>query len=179
MSVFGERWRKLPQIFCLFLACTGLAARPLERWIEWDELSATINNQRVSLVLPDGTRLRGIVRGLQGEDLILDVRRSSNLHLHPKGRTGISRVQVSVIDLSLRVQPGDKRGSTIGLTLGAVVVSPAVVVLGEANHEGLGMVVLIAGAAVGLYIGHHYFDRDQIDVSHLRIHVVQQQTQVP
>jgi hypothetical protein len=131
------------------------------------------------LVLPDGTHLHGIGRGIQADELILDVRRSSNSHLHPKGRARIPRAEVSVVELYLRHQSGGNRGAAIGVDVGVVALSPAAVYLGETNHEGLGGVALVAGAAAGWYIGHHFFDRDRAGASHVRITVVPTPTQAP
>ena len=162
MSPLTAMWHRLPAIFCVSLCCC-LRASPLERMRTWDELSADITNEAISLVLPDGTRLRGIGRGIQADELILDVRRSSNAHLHPKGLTAIPSAQVSVVDLYLRHQSGGNRGAAIGVAVGTVALAPAAFYLGESNHEGIGGVVLIAGAAAGWYIGHHLWDRNRVD----------------
>jgi hypothetical protein len=147
--------------------------------LTWDELSAAVTNQRIGLVLPDGTHLRGIGRGIQGDDLILDVRRSSNSHLHPNGRIGIPREDVSVVDLYFLRQPGDVRPEGISVAVGAVAMSPVALRLGETNHETLGAVALIAGAVAGYIVGRHFLYRDEIDAAHVRITVLPRRTQVP
>ena len=129
------------------------------------------------MVLPDGTSLHGIGRGIEADELILDVRQSSNSRSHPKGRARIPRAEVSVIDIYLRHQSGGSRGAAIGAGVGVVALSPAAVYLGDSDHQGVGAVALVAGAAAGWYIGHHFFDRDRADASHVRITVAPPPTQ--
>ena len=158
---------------CLVLLATSLLAHPVERERTWEELPVMITNSRIALVLPDGTRLRGIGRGIQGNELIMDVRRSSNKSLHPKGRMAIPRPQVSVIDLYLRRDLSENgRGAAIGAGVGGAVMGGVGVGLGDSGHERLAVVVFVAGASVGAVIGHYVFDRKGEDPSHVRITVL-------
>lgn len=126
-------------------------------------------------MLPNGTHLHGIGRGIEADELILEVRCSSNTRLHTKGSTRIPRAEVSVVDVYLRHQSNRTRGAAIGVGVGLAESSPAAVYPGSTNHQGLGGVALVAGAAAGWYIGHHFFDRDRTDASQLRITIAPQE----
>jgi hypothetical protein len=169
----------LSALFCVSLCSATLSARPLERVEAWDKLAMDISNQAINLALPDGTRLRGIGRGVEADELVLEVRRSSNTRLHAKGITRIPRSEVSIVDVYLRHQSNSTRGAAIGVGAGLAAASPAAFYLGSTNHQGLGGAVLVAGAVAGWYIGHHFFDQNRTDSSHLRITVAPPQPQAP
>ena len=163
------------KLLCLtwsLIGCIALTARPLERTKTWENLSPEVTNVFISLTLPDGTRLRGLGRGVHSDVLILDVRRSSNHRLHPRRRgTQIPRAGVSIIDVYLRHRSAGNPAEAIGFTVGVVAVTPLAYYLGETNKGGLGIAVWVAGAVAGAYIGHHFFNRDPVDESHVRITV--------
>ncbi len=159
--------RTLAGLCILCFCCAELFSRTVERTARWDELSSTISKQFVTIDLPDGTHLAGIGVGTEGDDLLLDVKRSSNKQSHPRGSTRIPRSQVSVIDLRLR-RSGGHRGAAIGTAIGAAAGAPAAIYAGEKTNGGVAALILIAGAAAGWYIGHH-FDADT--PSHIRLTV--------
>jgi len=161
----------LRMALCLSLICATLSAAPQERRLKWDELSHAISNEGIALTLPDGTSIRGIGRGVLDDELIADVGRTSNSRLHPKGRTRIPRAQVSVIDVYSRPDAGSNRGAAIGVGLGVAAASPAAFYLGEKNHEGLGVLVAVAGGVAGWLVGHHYIDHGGAP-RHFRIQVI-------
>ena len=75
---------------------TALAA-PKETRITWNELSDLAVEKKVSTVLPDGTRLEGDVLAVRAESLVLDVNKTSNRKLHPKGQQEVPRASISEI----------------------------------------------------------------------------------
>lgn len=141
----------------------SLGARPLKRTRTWDELPVIITNQLISLILPDRTRLRGVVREVRADTLVLDVRRSSNRRLHPMGRNEVPRASVSNIEMYLRGHSGLHRGSAIGAAVGVVAMSPIVLAIGDANlaPEWVGVVALLAGIVGGAILGHRLLDDDE------------------
>ncbi len=162
-------------VLVLLATCSAhLEARPLERTLRWDELPAAITNHFASMVLPDGTRLRGVAREVRADALVLDVRRSSNGRLHPHGRTEVPRASVSVIDMYLRREPGGQRGAAIGAGVGAAVMSPVAFAIGEGNiaPDWVAGVAIGVGIVGGTILGHRLFDRDRDDASHVHITVV-------
>ena len=150
-----------------------VSAHPSERLRTWQELPDTIAKAYISLVLPDGTRLRGVGLGTDGNELLLDVRRSSNHALHPRGRTRIPRAQVSTIDVRFRrEEPPNIKGAAIGTAVGGVAGGLSSLQFGETGHDGLSALLLFGGMAVGGLVGHYLFDHDAVDSSHLVITVL-------
>ena len=65
--------------------------------ISWEELSALVIDRKISTTLPDGTRLEGEALAVRPEALVLDVQKTSNKKLHPKGQTEVVRRDVSEV----------------------------------------------------------------------------------
>ncbi len=83
--------------------------------LEWGDLAAIIADQKVSLVLPDATRLQGKVLAVEAQALALDITKTSDRRAHPKGRASIPRTSVSVLRLS---KPGGHVWQIVGGILG-------------------------------------------------------------
>jgi len=65
--------------------------------ISWEELSGLVIDRKISTTLPDGTRLEGEALAVRPEALVLDVHKTSNKKLHPKGQTAVPRPDVSEV----------------------------------------------------------------------------------
>src|SRR5450759_5889079 len=65
--------------------------------ISWEELSGLVIDRKISTTLPDGTRLEGEALAVRPEALVLDVQKTSNKKLHPKGQTEVPRAAVSEV----------------------------------------------------------------------------------
>jgi hypothetical protein len=65
--------------------------------ITWEELSALVIDRKISTTLPDGTRLEGDALAVRPEALVLDVQKTSNRKLHPRGQTEVPRPAVSEV----------------------------------------------------------------------------------
>lgn len=156
-------------------ATLTLMARPMDRTRTWDELGTTIERRGVSLVLPDQTRLSGVAIGIENNLLILNVRRTSNSRLYPKGLTMIPREQVSTIEMYLPRNRNPDSGSTIGAALGGVAMSPVALAIGdgESAPEWVAVLAFVGGMVGGAYLG-HLFTRGAEDPSHVIITVVPQ-----
>jgi hypothetical protein len=133
----------------------SLLARPTQIRSTWDELSRMIPGVNIRMILPDTTLIRGQALDVRPDELVVDVRRTSNPRLHPKGRTGIPRSDVSTIELFLqhssRTNP-DAGG--IGAALGVVALSPLLFYLGETNKASgwAALAIAVGGAAGGAII---------------------------
>ena len=149
------------------LFCALAFARQSERTIPWDQVSQTIANQHLELSLPDGTLLRGLGMGTEGDELVLRVAGSTNNRSHPRGRARIPRNQVSSITIHTR-EPGGHRGSAIGVGVGAAAGAPAAVYLGsKANASGGAAAAVLLGAAVGGWLIGHHFDEPSTEIIHV------------
>ena len=65
--------------------------------ISWEELSGLVIDRKISTTLPDGARLEGDVLAVRPEALVLDVQKTSNRKLHPRGQTEVPREAVSEV----------------------------------------------------------------------------------
>ena len=93
----------------------------------------------------------GQALGVRPDELVVDIRRTSNSRLHAKGRTVIPRLDESSIELFLR--PPSRRNpdvGAIGAGIGGAAVSPLLFYLGETNRiSGWAALAIAIGAAVG------------------------------
>ena len=145
----------------LTVSTQSLLARPTQVRRTWDELSRMITGMNIRMLLPDTTLIRGRALEVRPDELVVDVRRTSNPGLHAKGRTVIPRSDVSTIELFSRRLPGTRPDAgAIGAGLGAVAVSPLLFYLGETEKiSGLGaLAILIGGAVGGAWVAHRIHD---------------------
>ena len=63
--------------------------------LQWSDLGPMITGHQVRLTLPDGTRVRGEALSVEPQALVLDIRKTSNRRIWPKGETAIPRASVS------------------------------------------------------------------------------------
>ena len=143
--------RFIAVLMMLTVSTQGLLARPIRQRSTWNELSRTIPGMNIRMILPDGTVIRGQALEVRPDELVIDVRRTSNPQLHAKGRTGIPRSDVSAIELFLRRPPGANPDvAAIGAGLGGAAVSPLLFYLGETNKiSGWATLAIAIGAAAG------------------------------
>jgi hypothetical protein len=143
----------LMSVVMLTVSTQSLLASAIHRRSTWDELSRTMQGTYIRMVLPDTTVIKGQVLDVRPDALVVDVRRTSNSRLHPKGPTGIPRSDVSTIELYLRRPPAPGAGpdpGAIGAGLGGVAVSPLLLYLGEADKiSGWAALAISIGAAAG------------------------------
>ena len=135
----------------LTVSTQPLQARPTQVRRTWNELSRMIPGMNVRMMLPDTTVIRGRALEVRPDELVVDVRRTSNSQLHAKGRTVIPRSDVSTIELFVRRPPGaHPDAGAIGAALGGVAVSPFLLYLGETNKvSGWAALAIAVGAAAG------------------------------
>ena len=110
-----------------------------------------IPDMNIRMILPDGTVIKGKALEVRPDELVVDVRRTSNPQLHAKGRTAIPRLDVSTIELFLRRTPGaHSDAGAIGAAVGGVAVSPFLLYLGETDKvSGWAALAIAIGAAAG------------------------------
>jgi len=141
----------LTSFVMITVSTQSLQALPNQLRIRWDELPHIIEGENIRMILPDSTVIRGQTLEVRPDELIVDVRRTSNPRLHAKGRTVIPRSDVFRVELFLRRPPGSiPDAGTTGAGLGAVAVSPLLFYLGETNKiSGWPAAAILFGAAAG------------------------------
>jgi hypothetical protein len=152
----------------LFLAAFGALLWAGAAWagqagqasLQWSELGPRIVGKKVELVLPDGTSVRGKVRAIDPAGLRLDISKTSDKRVQPKGSHTIPRQAVSV----LRVTGYRKIGRLL-CTVGVLAAAGALVAHGGRDPsltEGpLVVIVPAVGAAgaAGLGVGAYYIGK--------------------
>jgi hypothetical protein len=135
----------------LTVSTQSLQASPTQVRRTWNELPRMIEGMNIRMRLPDATVIRGRALEVRANELIVDVRRTSNPQLHAKGRTAIPRSDVSTIELFSRGSPGaNPDAGAIGAGLGAAAVSPFLLYLGETDKvSDLAALAIFIGAAAG------------------------------
>ena len=141
----------LMSVVVLTVSTPTLQARSAQVRRTWNELPRMIQGMNIRMRLPDTTVIRGRALEVRPDELVVDVRRTSNPQLHAKGRTAIPRLDVSTIELFLRRTPGAHPDvGAIGAALGGVAVSPFLLYLGETDKiSGWAALAIAIGAAAG------------------------------
>jgi hypothetical protein len=127
----------------------SLLARQIQRRSTWDELPRLILGMNIRMTLPDSTVIRGRALDVRPDELVVDIRRTSDPRLHPKGRTGIPRPDVATLELFARRLPGAAPNvGAIGAGIGGAAVSPLLFYLGEKEEiSGWAALAIAIGAA--------------------------------
>lgn len=131
----------------LVLLCgnAGFAAQEREFRLAWGDLKPLIEGQEIALTLPDSTHIQGKATAVRTDSLVVDVRKTSNTNLHPKGEAMIPRSSVFTIEAKKL-----RKGSTIAKFAGWVGGSVAGSAIGGAAG---GLAGDIAGSAAGGELG--------------------------
>ncbi len=140
--------------FCLLFVS---AARSDSLTLHWNELSAAITQHNISLDLPDGAKLRGVAIGIEGEALVLDIRKNSSPGRHPLGRQSIPRDQVRTLRINRNTTRwrivGTLVGAAVGIPAGALVAFERNGVLGGKSNGGTpAAIAIIGGLTAGGYL---------------------------
>ena len=156
----------------LWLAPGGpAAARDAQQLqLKWEELGPRIANKKVEFVLPDGTQVAGRAIAAEPEGLRLNISKSSDRHVQPKGKQLIPRDRIPLI----RVTEYRKAGRLIG-TFGAVGLAAGIAAASYPDlYEGAVLIVVpavVAAGIVGAAVGGYYTGK-ALDKRVIEIHIV-------
>ena len=89
--------------------------------LQWRDLGRLAGGHRVNLALPSGIKLEGTVVAAEPDDLVLDVRKTSDKFAYPKGRAVIPRAEVARLRVFTR---GSRPWRAIGTAIGAGIGVP-------------------------------------------------------
>ena len=146
-------------VLAVFLMMNGglLGSEPEKRLqVRWGELGKLIGGKAVALQLAEGARVKGRVRKVTWDSLVVKVNWSSNPAAYPKGQAEIPREAVSRIKVRNRKMVrigGESRRIflTVGAFAGALVGSMAVVIASQ-QFEGSvpgGVYAVMVGVSTG------------------------------
>ena len=124
--------------------------------VRWNELSPLILGHTVTLVLPGGAAISGQTVAVRDDVLVLDVRRTSDSRVQPKGSATIPRSSVTTIQMQeTRGVGGRVLGTIVGVLVG--MVAGGEIVAHSNMSEGPGVstftAVGVSGAVGGYYLG--------------------------
>jgi hypothetical protein len=137
--------------------------------LRWQELSAVVAGQAVTVHLSDGSRLRGEALVVRDDALVMDVRDGSDANAYTGANAAIPRTAVHLIEVRrTAASSGRTLGVVIGVLTGLVVGG---YITGEvANSAGVG-IPLFLGLASGFTVGGYQAGR-QLDTRVTTIRVV-------
>ena len=145
--------------FWLPLSQRGAAAQTEER--SWTELPIFIVGREIALALPDLTYVQGKALAIRADGLDMDVKKTSDGKLHPKGKTSIPRASVSVIELRTKRRGRFPLAAKVvggAGTLGGMILGGVLGNIGNNSGDGnpilIGMAAgAVAGAVGGVLLG--------------------------
>jgi hypothetical protein len=142
--------------FCV-LGLSAATAGTSKVEVRWNELSPLILGHTVSLVLPGGAAIAGEVEAVRDDSLALDVRKSSDSKVQPKGTASIPRASVTTLQMDDTKGTGGRiLGVVVGVLVGMVAggeIDAHASRFNEAAAVGTFTGVSIAGAVGGYYVG--------------------------
>ena len=149
----------LPLAFAMALVASPpaeAASRPVE--LKWTELGTTISGKTVEMVIPGGVTVTGDVDAFRDDQLVLDVRKTSNAQLQPKGSATIPRSSVTVVKLltdrgTRWRKPIAVIGGIGGVMLGGYIAGSVV------SSAGPGLAIFVTTSAASIVAGHAIGER--------------------
>lgn len=141
------------------------AGAPREVSVRWEELAPLVEKREIETVLANGVHIRGRVEQVLAEALVVNVKRTSDPNLVPKGHTRVARELVS--ELTVRWKQGPARA--VLAVAGWFGLPFLIFASGAASPEELrtagSLAVASAGAAIGYVMG------SDLDARCLRVRV--------
>jgi hypothetical protein len=138
-------------------ALVSAADKPAERTIrlQWRDLGRATQGHRIALKLPSGIKLEGDPIAFEDDELVLDVRKTSDKRAYPKGRSIVPRPEVQRLRIIKTRRTGRAAGAAIGGGAGALLAVPLVEYLhNEGGNAGLaGLLAVAIPAGLGYVMG--------------------------
>jgi hypothetical protein len=123
----------------------------------WSEMAFVVDHE-IALSLPDGTYVQGKALAVRPDGIDMDVKKTSEPSLHPKGKTTVPRSSISSVELRTKRRSGRSIGaksvasaaSVGGFILGGVIGEK----FGSGDSIFVGMAVgTVVGAVGGVLVG--------------------------
>jgi hypothetical protein len=161
--------RTLILAFHLCLWCTYVPAQSIPLELKWNELTPLIGGQMVQMVLPDSTTIKGEAIAVREDALLMDIKRTSNPSVHPKGNALIPKASVNLIRLERRRGSwGRSLGTVVGVLTGVVVGAYTAATTTDSAAAGIPVFLGIAG---GVSVGGYLIGRE-VDKRTMMIKIV-------
>jgi hypothetical protein len=135
--------------------------------VRWEELAPLVEKREIETVLANGAHIRGRVEQVFPEALVVEVKRTSDPNLVPKGRTRVARELVRALDTRWR----RSAARAILTPLGAILIWYPLLLSRAINeerlHPGHAFLIYAAGGTAGYLLG------QRIDQRRLMIKVIE------
>lgn len=140
--------------------CLGqsLAMAAQQVQVAWSELAPLTVDKKVSLNLVDSKRVQGEMLAVRPDELVLNIRKSSDRKLYPNGQASIPREAVSEIRVIREKGPVKLFGGVAG-TIGGLFASAGLAYVGAGAAAIPGLVLLVPVSAVAGYYAGKALDR--------------------
>ncbi len=165
-------------IAALLLTAAVLAAAPEKAAapgnvyrLQWRDLGRLAQGWQISFTLPSGIRLKGDFVSADADELVLDIRKTSDKRAYPKGRATVPRQEITSCSiLQKKGLAWRAAGTAIGGAVGTVVAIPVVAFSTSSEAR----TALAVGAAVGIPAGLGYLLGWSADRRVLQVEIVPQ-----
>jgi hypothetical protein len=128
--------------------------------VTWEELAGIVVARKISLRVPDGTRLEGEVLAVRPDAILLDITKTSNRKLHPKGQAEVGRQGIAEVLILREGMAIFRILGGVGGAIGGLMLSVGMAVAADsAPFVILGLVLFTPLAAAGGYYAGKLADR--------------------
>jgi hypothetical protein len=135
--------------------CADKPSAPAYR-LQWRDLDRAARGHRIWLVLPSGIRLEGDVVSVGGDELVLDVRSTSDKRAYPKGRAVVPRPEVRRFRMRKKLtHTWTMVGAGIGAAIGGLAAVPVASAADNLNGSKAlaGVLTVAIPTAAGAVLG--------------------------
>ena len=148
--------RVLAVVSLLALASAGFSRDTVHLDARWAVLPTLVTGETVSVPLAGGVKVEGRVQSVEPDGLVLEVGKTSNKALYPKGRATIPRAAITELHITRYVGEWRRRGKMLGGAIGLAsgLVAMAVIGLDETSQSSkTAQGAKAVGAFAGLFGG--------------------------
>ncbi len=135
-----RRFLTLALIASIVFRAPATAGPPQQRQITWSGLSDIVG-EKVRITMPDGARIEGKAMDVEPDALVVDVRKTANPSLYPKGRLLVPRATLRAFEINHPTQHWRL------VSTGLAVLPALILVLIAGSLGGGGRAAAIGGAA--------------------------------
>jgi len=153
-------------VACVALAPNvALAGDVFRVRLAWKDLEPMVRGHEVSVRTRDGASVKGRALAVEGESLVVDVRKTSNPAAHPKGRAAIPGGAIQELRMTRYIGNGRRAGKTIGGGAGLLAGVVAAVAIGfkedpdTAGSRKVLIGLLIPASLIGGLLGGYLLGR--------------------
>ena len=120
--------------------------------LQWRDLDRATRGHRIALVLPSRVKLQGDVVAFEDDELVLDVRKTSNKRAYPQGRAIVPRPEITSLRVIRTRRLWRAVGTVVGGGVGTAVAIPVALLAGRSAAPAAALAVAVP-AGLGYLFG--------------------------